>query len=493
MRVGKALNNASPKQEKHSDYLLLRAFSRYFDPAHLGLLPARVMASAPAGLTSWNPNVSCTPILVTVEQIVGNQTGALGGATQSGSIFNPGITSPYGPENTKRWLTPSSSTPPGWISPGPPCTITNAKGQIVSAFVQVNGVQRGFRAEEDWNSTFQTINGGAQYPNGPQSDTTFDVLTPGYWPCTSTNTTGCMHTLHAEIDHDWKGTSYCGPNTPCDNSTLVGETAAYKSLIDVQGFLFWDPDHLNESAHNFSGWELHPLTAWRISNTPADFGLSSNPNSLSVLASQSATSTITVNTFNLFTGNVSFSTIVSATSSTVGSSPAATMTPSSVIVPSGGISNSKLTVTTTTSSLGNYTVLVSGTNGTVTRTVTVSVNIVDFGVAASPTSLSVSIGSSGTSTLTLTSLNGFSGSASLAAAVAPASPTPGLSPVPPTVSLTSSMVSLQPHGTGSATLTVSASLLTTPGTYIVTITASSGNVSHTTSVTVIVTIAGISP
>jgi hypothetical protein len=456
---------------------------------HAGLV--RPVEAAASGLYSWNPKVGCTPVLVTVEQIVGNQTSPLGGATQQGSVFNPGITSPYGPENTKRWLTPSSSTLPGWISPGPPCTFTNANGQVVSAFVQINGVQRGFRAEEDWNSTFQTTNGGTPYPNGPQSDSTFNILTPGYGPCTSTNTTSCTHTLHSEIDHDWKGASYCGPFTTCDNSTLVAQTAAFKSLIDVQGFVFWDPDHLTEAAHSFSGWELHPLTAWRISNTPSDFGLTAIPNNLSVLASQSASSTITVNTFNLFSGNVSFSTTVTPTSVTVGSALTATMIPSSVLVAPGGIASSKLTVTTAASSLGNYTVLVQGTSGNLTRFASVSVNIGDFGIAANPTSLSISLGSSGTSTLTLTSLNGFSGSLSLSAQVSPASLTAGLSPSNPTASFSPSVVNLQSQQTSSSTLTVSASLLTTPGTYVVTVTATIGNVSHNTQVTVTVTVAGI--
>ena len=33
--------------------------------------------------------------------------------------------------------------------------------------------------------------------------------------------------------------------------------------IDVQGFVFWDPGHVDASWHSFSGWELHPLAAWR--------------------------------------------------------------------------------------------------------------------------------------------------------------------------------------------------------------------------------------
>src|SRR5438309_10730453 len=75
-------------------------------PAQLGLFPASAMASPSTGLTSWNPNVNCTPTLVTVEQIVGNQTGPQGGATHGGSVFNPGITSTDGPANSDSWLTP---------------------------------------------------------------------------------------------------------------------------------------------------------------------------------------------------------------------------------------------------------------------------------------------------------------------------------------------------------------------------------------------------
>src|SRR5205807_10662258 len=87
-------------------------------PAHLGLFTARAMASPSTGLTSWNPNVNCTPTLVTVEQIVGNQTGPQGGATQGGSVVNTGSMSPCGPGNAKRWLTTSSSSRRAWTSSG---------------------------------------------------------------------------------------------------------------------------------------------------------------------------------------------------------------------------------------------------------------------------------------------------------------------------------------------------------------------------------------
>src|SRR2546427_8819758 len=75
-------------------------------------------------------------MVVTVEQVLGSQANSMGGATENGSMFNPGITSPLG--SAKRWLTPGP-TPSGWVSPGPPCTITNASGQVTSAFVEIIG------------------------------------------------------------------------------------------------------------------------------------------------------------------------------------------------------------------------------------------------------------------------------------------------------------------------------------------------------------------
>jgi hypothetical protein len=299
-----------------------------------------------------------------------------------------------------------------------------------------------------------------------------------------------MHDLHVEIDHDWKGAGYCGPYTACDTNTLVAQTAAYKSLIDVQGFVFWNPDHLNESDHNFSGWELHPLTAWRLSDTSSDFGLSASPNPLAVMTGQLAQSTITVNTFNLFTGNVSFTTTISATPNSTGPMPTAAMTPAFTFIAPGAIGNSTLTVATEPSSAGNYTVLVIGTDGTLVRMISLTVFVVDFSISANPSLMSISIGSTGQSTLSLGGINGFSGNVALTTTVNPASLTADISPSPPVASLSSSVTTLSPGFTGSITLTISASLLTTPGTYTVVVTATSGGVSHTATVAVTVTVAG---
>src|SRR5205809_1658480 len=108
----------------------------------------------------------------------------------------------------------------------------------------------------------------------------------------------------------------------------------------------------------------------------------------------------------------------------------------------------------------------------------------DFGISATPASLSLQIGSSGTSTIALTSLNGFAGTIGLSTSIACS----GLCLIYPTASLNPTSVTLTSGGTGVSTLTVATSVLTTPGTYTITITATSGSITHTVIVTVQVTL-----
>ncbi|HYY90698.1 MAG TPA: hypothetical protein VE955_01780 [Candidatus Dormibacteraeota bacterium] len=460
-------------------------------------LPPNSLASTTSS-GSWNPNVSCTPTVVTIESVLGAQTNSQGGASETGSTFNPGITSPVG--SAKRWLTPGP-TPPGWISPGPPCTITNANGQVVSAFVEIHRVQRGYLLNEDYSVLYDPVNGGGSYPTGMNlSDTTFNTFTPGYSTCTSTNTTGCLHTIHVEFDHDWKAASYCGPSTSCDPYAMAQATpSAYSSncqktpapaacFIDIQGFVYWDQDRSGDASHSFSGWEIHPLTAWRISTATPTFDVAANPTSLPILPGQSASSTLTVTSVNSFTGTVTLAATSVSQSNSPGPTPTTTINPSSVTLSPGGTGTSSLIVSTSSSEAGNYLVTVTGTSGNLTESVNMVVQIVDFALSANPSSLTIPILSSGQSTITLTSINGFAGTLGLQASVTAASGIVGFSLSNPTVSLSSSNAALSAGGTSTVTLTVSTSLLTTPGTYTVTISAMSGGVTHTTTVNVTVTL-----
>jgi len=107
----------------------------------------------------------------------------------------------------------------------------------------------------------------------------------------------------------------------------------------------------------------------------------------------------------------------------------------------------------------------------------------DFTITPSTASLTATQGSSATTSLSLTSVSGFSGSVSLTATVSPSGPQLSLSPT---------SISMSAGGSASSTLTVSTSssgYYSTPvtqGNYAVNVTASSGSLSHSTTVSLTV-------
>src|SRR5436305_1698072 len=146
--------------------------------------------------------------------------------------------------------------------------------------------------------------------------------------------------------------SIFNPGSPNKKCLTPGST-----LIDVQGFVYWDPDHLTAQWHSFNGWEIHPLTAWRQheTNQAPDFSISSNPSSPSVPPGESGTSTITLTSLGSFAGTVTLSPSISP------NGPAVSVNPTSVTLVAGGSGTSKLTVSTYSSTpLGDYTVTVAG-------------------------------------------------------------------------------------------------------------------------------------
>ncbi|HEV3040815.1 MAG TPA: hypothetical protein VHA33_23820 [Candidatus Angelobacter sp.] len=97
----------------------------------------------------------------------------------------------------------------------------------------------------------------------------------------------------------------------------------------------------------------------------------------------------------------------------------------------------------------------------------------DFSVSASPSSVSVVQGSTGTSTVTVTPLNGFTGTVSLSASGLPAGVTATLNPASTTG--------------GNSTLTFTASNTATLGTVTVTVTGTSGTLTHSTTISLTIT------
>ncbi|PYX87071.1 MAG: hypothetical protein DMG67_20005, partial [Acidobacteria bacterium] len=95
----------------------------------------------------------------------------------------------------------------------------------------------------------------------------------------------------------------------------------------------------------------------------------------------------------------------------------------------------------------------------------------DFSLSASPTSLSVTQGSSGSATISTAVSGGFNSAISLSASGLPSGVTASFNPA-----------SVAAPGSGSSTLTFSASGTATNGTANVTVTASGGGVTHTSTV-----------
>src|SRR5207245_2771623 len=110
---------------------------------------------------------------------------------------------------------------------------------------------------------------------------------------------------------------------------------------------------------------------------------------------------------------------------------------------------------------------VKGSSGQNTASTTVTDQVQDFTLSASPTTFTVNAGVAGTSTITITALNGFGGIVGLTSGISPAT---GL-----TCTLTPTSVS----SSGTSTLSCSGSA----GIYSVTVTGTSGTLSHSAAVT----------
>ena len=171
-------------------------------------------------LPSWNPAVACTALLTTIEGVIGNQANSNGGATYAGGGFLPGI--------------------PNKRSTSPPCTVSGN-----ATFVEIHRLQ--------FPSSY-TVEDCASYPNGSFCDTTWNANDPN---CANSDVYLCE--IHLEIDQAWKSAGVAPGTRPVTSQ-----------LFDIQGFVYWDPNnnnHLGDQWHSYSGWEIHPLTAWRISST----------------------------------------------------------------------------------------------------------------------------------------------------------------------------------------------------------------------------------
>jgi hypothetical protein len=303
---------------------------------------------------------------------------------------------------------------------------------------------------------------------------------------------------------------FWGPPTTFDNAAGGTSDGEGKSS-GAGGFNYYEMNHpLNstDDAHDFSlaagntvGFNLEyweeasgyygdwpSLNAKNLAHitvasapVPApDFQVTSDPASISVSQGASGTSTIRVQSLNSFSAAVSLST------SWLGAAPTGVTVdlPSPVTPPADGVGTATLTVTAAaTASTGPYTLRIMGISGVLTHTVdvpvTISAGAADFTIAADPPSMSLAPSTSGISTITVQSVGTFSAAVTLS----------GSGPAGLNLAFGTNPVTPPAGGMAQSVLTVTVSGAAT-GSHSVTITGTSGALTHSTTLTVTITGAG---
>jgi hypothetical protein len=188
-----------------------------------------------------------------------------------------------------------------------------------------------------------------------------------------------------------------------------------------------------------------------VSNQP-DFIISASPTGVTVLSSNTGMSNITLTPLNGFAGTVMLASSVSPIGLTC------SLSQTRLIL---GTSNSS--ALSCTGLAGTYIVTVTSTNGTLSHSTDVTFTLQDFSLTASPAKLTVPPDTTGNSTITIDSVNSFNATVSLTSTVAPGI---GL-----TCRLSQDTIS---GGLGTSTLFCNGS----KGTYNVTVTGTSGSLTH---------------
>lgn len=220
-----------------------------------------------------------------------------------------------------------------------------------------------------------------------------------------------------------------------------------------------------------SGATTHTTSVTLVVNAPVvgDFTIAATPASQTVTAGTGTSYTTTV------TGSGGFAGVVGLSASGLPAGANASFNPASVTGP--GSSTMSVTTSTTTPA-GTYTLTITGTSGSLVHSTTVTLVVnpapqPDFTISGSPTSITVARGTTGTSLVTITAVNGFTGTVNLSASGQPPRVTPTFSPISVT-------------GSGTSTLSVRVGRRATPGTFTLTITGTSGSLSHSTPLTLII-------
>lgn len=223
------------------------------------------------------------------------------------------------------------------------------------------------------------------------------------------------------------------------------------------------------SGKTVTGGRLNVNKAIRACSAPAtpDFSLSATPSSQAVVQGASTIYTVSI------TGSGGFTDPVTLSASGLPDGASASFSPN----PATASSTMSITTSPNTPT-GSYTLTITGANGTLTHTTTVTIIITssappDFSITASPTSQNVVHGGSTTYAVTITRLSGFTGAVKFSVTGLPSRASGTFRPSQTTGA--------------SSTLSITTRSNTPTGSYPLTITGTSGSLSHKVAVTLTVT------
>jgi kumamolisin len=202
--------------------------------------------------------------------------------------------------------------------------------------------------------------------------------------------------------------------------------------------------------------------------TSPTFSLTASPGSVTVLQGASGASTITSTALDGFSSAVALTASGQPTGVTVSFSPTS--------ITGSGSSTLTMAVASTTVA-GVYTITVTGSGGGITKTATVSLTVTApgsgaFTISVSPTAGSLRRGQSGFAVVTTAVSGGFEAAIALSAAGLPSGVTGVFSPT-----------SIAAPGSGTSDFTLTVARTATTGTFPITITGTSGGITHSTTLT----------
>jgi Domain of unknown function (DUF1929)/Legume lectin domain/PKD domain/Glyoxal oxidase N-terminus len=317
------------------------------------------------------------------------------------------------------------------------------------------------------------------FSNSGEGTNSIGIYTNGVSPTLPATTLGGGVNLHSgdifQVQMTYDGTALTMTIT---DATVPTDTFTTSFPINIPATVGGNTALVGFTGGTGGATAMQEILTWNYNSTTSatpDFSIGVTPASQSVVQGANTPYTATVSPTNGFAGAVALAASGLPTGAT------AVFAPTSI---TGGTGSSTMTVSTITSTpVGTYPATVTATSGTLTHTGSVSLVVTlaaspDFSIGVTPASQSVVQGASTPYTATVTPTNGFTGTVALAATGLPTGATVAFAPT----SITG--------GSGSSTMTVSAIASTPVGTYPVTVTATSGTLTHTLATSLTVTQSG---